>query len=581
MGTSTFAIASERFPPATNLVWRRAAALGSLWAAFEIVVGSFLHNLRVPFTGAVLASLGVLLMCAGVRVWKDRGLVWRAALICALMKSVSPSAVILNPMIGIFVEGLLLQLGLAVLGRNWLGCAAGGAAAVSVTLVQKIVSLLIVYGLDVVRLYEGLVRYAARVTGWQGLGPEEPILWLLGVQAALGAAAGLTGWRWGGRYRPSRPAEPARERAAIAPQQRRREPPGLQPSLAWLAAVAAALPGGMYLVAVSPLVVSIPVIGLAVGCALWRYGGALRRLRRPRLWVELGAVLLLASLVLGAIEGDVWRGLHSGAQMILRAVYVVVMFSAISVELKNPRLTRRLAEGRLAAAGAALEAAFRALPDFLSMMPAVRAVLRDPEGTLATLFDRVEYWQSRSPALVLLTGARGEGKTTLCAELAKLVRDRGHPVAGILSPGSWSNGRRTAYQVQDLLSGEIRPLALRSDQPGPIRQGAFLFDPAGLEFGRAALAAGAASRPGLLIVDEVGPLELRGEGWAAELDRLHAEPCCAMLWVVRPELLEQVRQRWPGLRQAEIVRAAETSPARLAGLLLGAKTPGAVAGESA
>lgn len=568
MGTSTFVIASERRPALTSLIWRRAAALGSLWAAFEIVVGSFLHNLRVPFTGALLASLGVLLMCAGARVWPDRGLVWRAALICALMKSVSPSAVILNPMIGIFAEGLLLYAALTLLGRNWLGCAVGGAAAVSLTLVQKIVSLLIVYGADVVRLYEGLVAWAARVVGWQGLAPEAPILWLLAVQAVLGATAGLAGWRWGGRYRPGLSAGLPSEKPAAAAETRQNLPAPVRPALAWLFAAAAALPAGMYVVSRYPLAISAPVIALAVGLAVWRYGKALRRLRRPRLWIELAVVLLLAGLVLGAVEGNLALGLRSGAQMILRAIYVVVMFSAISVELKHPRIMNRLSRGRFAAAGAALDAAFRALPDFVGMIPAMRAALHDPGGTLAALFDRVEYWQGQAPAVALLTGARGEGKTTLCAELARLARDRGYFVGGVLSPGSWSAGLRTGYDVQDLLSGRMRPLARRTEEAGPIRRGPFLFDPAGFEFGRAALAAAAAQGAELIIVDEVGPLELGGEGWAAELDRLHAHPPGAMLWVVRPELIEEVRRRWPGLDGAPVLRAGAVGAAQLADLLL-------------
>ncbi len=569
MATSISAIGSEQRRAASGLVWRRAAALGSLWAAFEIVVGSFLHNLRMPFTGALLASLGVLLMCAGVRVWRDRGLVWRAALICALMKSVSPSAVILNPMIGIFAEGLLLQLALVAFGRNWPACAIGGALAVSLTLVQKIVSLLLVYGTDVVRLYEGLVRYAARASGWHGLSPEAPILTLLVAQAALGAAAGLGGWRWAGRYRPGvlsgRPQEPS---GRLAEASQRRSAP-VKPSLPWLTAAAAALPAGMFAVSSYPLAWSAPAIAGVVALALWRYGRAMRRLRRPRLWIELAAVLLLASLVFGAIENDVGRGLRSGAQMILRAVYVVVMFSAISVELTHPRIIGRLRRGRFAAAGAALEAAFRALPDFLGMMPAVRTGLRNPSETLAALFDRVEYWQGRTPAVVLLTGEKGEGKTALCEELAKLARTRGYLVGGVLSPGSWSDGTRAAYRVLNLLTGESRPLARRSGEPGPVRQGPFVFDLAGLEFGLAALADAAARRADLVIVDEVGPLELRSEGWAPELDRFHAEATCPMLWVVRPGLLEQVRQRWPGLDGAPVLRVRETSARELAALLLG------------
>ena len=86
-------------------VWRRAAIYGSLWAASEIVVGSFLHNLRIPFAGSLLAAFGVLVMTAGHRAHPERGLIWRSAVVCALMKSISPSAVILGPMVGIAMEG--------------------------------------------------------------------------------------------------------------------------------------------------------------------------------------------------------------------------------------------------------------------------------------------------------------------------------------------------------------------------------------------------------------------------------------------------------------------------------------------
>ncbi|MEN6606025.1 MAG: hypothetical protein ABFD60_02185, partial [Bryobacteraceae bacterium] len=141
-------------------VWARAAALGSLWAAFEIVVGSFLHNLRIPFAGTILAALGVVLMLAAAQVWRDSGLIWRMAVICALMKSISPSAVILGPMIGIFFEGLIVQAIVGLLGRGWWACVIAGAGAVSWALVQKVTSLLITYGPEFMKLYEGVVRYA-------------------------------------------------------------------------------------------------------------------------------------------------------------------------------------------------------------------------------------------------------------------------------------------------------------------------------------------------------------------------------------------------------------------------------------
>jgi hypothetical protein len=32
-------------------VWLKAAVLGGLWASVEIIIGSFFHNLRLPFAG--------------------------------------------------------------------------------------------------------------------------------------------------------------------------------------------------------------------------------------------------------------------------------------------------------------------------------------------------------------------------------------------------------------------------------------------------------------------------------------------------------------------------------------------------
>ena len=93
-------------------VWMKAAIVGGLWASVEIIVGSFLHNLRIPFSGTFLTMQGIMILIAFYRLWPERGLIWRAGLICALMKSVSPSSVILGPMSGIFFEAILLETGI-------------------------------------------------------------------------------------------------------------------------------------------------------------------------------------------------------------------------------------------------------------------------------------------------------------------------------------------------------------------------------------------------------------------------------------------------------------------------------------
>lgn len=61
-----------------SVVWLKAATLGAVWAALEIVLGSFLHNLRMPLTGTTLAACGVALLTASQILWKESGVIWRA-----------------------------------------------------------------------------------------------------------------------------------------------------------------------------------------------------------------------------------------------------------------------------------------------------------------------------------------------------------------------------------------------------------------------------------------------------------------------------------------------------------------------
>ncbi len=90
--------------------WIKASIAGTIWAASEIVLGSFLHNLRVPFSGNILTAIGIIILISISFIWRERGIFWRAGLICAIMKTMSPSAVIFGPMIAIIAESLILEL---------------------------------------------------------------------------------------------------------------------------------------------------------------------------------------------------------------------------------------------------------------------------------------------------------------------------------------------------------------------------------------------------------------------------------------------------------------------------------------
>lgn len=177
--------------------WIKSAILGTIWASSEIVLGSFLHNLRVPFSGNILTAIALVILISASFKWKENGLFWRAGVICALLKTMSPSAVIFGPMVAILAESLLLEFSVRLLGRNFLGFIFGSILAMSWVLFQKIANFIIFYGYNIVELYESLMLYLEKQLSLQFDAVWMPILLLLTIYAVFGILSAIIGMKTG------------------------------------------------------------------------------------------------------------------------------------------------------------------------------------------------------------------------------------------------------------------------------------------------------------------------------------------------------------------------------------------------
>ncbi len=148
------------------------------------------------------------------------------------------------------------------------------------------------------------------------------------------------------------------------------------------------------------------------------------------------------------------------------------------------------------------------------------------------------------PVNGIITGRIGVGKTTVCERVIELARAGGYAVRGVLTPAIIGpDGRKVGIAIIDLATGESRTLA-RTDQEGTgLQVGKYAFDPAALRWGCEALDQAIGVGCDLLLVDEVGPLELsRGGGFVRAVTALEAGILPHVLLVVRESLLDDIRQ---------------------------------------
>jgi len=380
-----------------NSIWLKAAVAGGLWASFEIIVGSLLHNLHIPFSGTMLATFSVILMISFLQIWNENGLIWRAGLICGLMKSLSPSAVILGPMTGIMTEALLMELFIFLIGRNMLGYILAGIAALLSTILHKLTSLFILYGDDLVTIYVNLFRFLQKQLGITVAEPKDLIIGIFALYILAGAAAALAGSFLGKKAAHKqekgssllRPADPfASAWQDTDPRQ------SFRVVLLFLHVIM--IPTLLLLInRYGMKLQSLIPAGLYLTFLLLYYKRIIHRLLKPFFWSQLLLMTVLAGLFFHPPEGSNYQmenGFLVGLEMSLRAVLIVSSFSGLSVEIRNPRVTSYLLGLGFGRLYAALSLAFNSLPAMLERSASLGSFLRNPFRAFSEMLSEAEMW---------------------------------------------------------------------------------------------------------------------------------------------------------------------------------------------
>ncbi len=534
--------------------WLKASVLGCLWASSEIVIGSFLHNLKVPFAGNILTAIGIILLISVAHIWKERGLFWRSGVVCALMKSISPSAVIFGPMVAIFFEALLMEISVRIFRKNIFSFLLAGILAMLWNMVFMIGNFIIIYGPNIIDLYANLTAFAQKqlhiATDIYWL----PLALLVVLYIFLGLIASIFGIYIGRRAARQPVTQQSLSIKQVMKIKSRKADTSFPFSFFWLAANILLLIAELALMSFTKW----PYWTIA-GClmfTLWivRYRQTMHLLAKPGFWISFVILTMVSAFVLYKLKNSgsgFIEGILIGLEMNFRAAIVIIGFSVIGTELRNPKLRKLFVNSPFWQLPLALEIAFDTLPLMISNLPRVKDIFRKPGRTFQQMVARADYWLEKTEMklnekenVIIIRGTEKTGKTTFLKEIVMQLKNNNISVGGFIAPSVFEQNEHIGYDLIDLSNGQRIVLARTSGNDEMPMVGKFYFSQEALATGNKILNPENLNTVNVVVVDEVGPWELQNQGWAQSLSNIVKLFESPMIWVVRESIVDKVIENW-------------------------------------
>ena len=243
----------------------------------------------------------------------------------------------------------------------------------------------------------GIVEFAVRQFENLNVTPLQAVLYIVLIYASLGVLAAITGYRIGKKPDKINSGEKLHSPALIPDTGWDTLAPGQRFHLYLLYVHLIALPVFLFIfnsLGLHPLTLVL-CFAYILFCLLW-YKRIKYRLMKPFFWIHLLLIAALAGVFWKSPESAAassrWEGWIMGGGLVLRAILVITSFSALSAELRNPRLKTFLFKFGSGKIYNAVSMAFSALPLMMDRGVSGKSFLANPFRALRKTIHDADDW---------------------------------------------------------------------------------------------------------------------------------------------------------------------------------------------
>lgn len=139
----------------------------------------------------------------------------------------------------------------------------------------------------------------------------------------------------------------------------------------------------------------------------------------------------------------------------------------------------------------------------------------------------------------MVTGGQGAGKTTFVIELVNSLQTNGLKLAGFYANGFWKDNKRSHFEITNIEDSNNMVLCSAHHKKDWVKRASYWFNPEAIKYGNNILKEAINNRPDIIVIDEVGKLELEGYIWHRAIQRIIELTDFPMIWTVRNNILKK------------------------------------------